>query len=129
MSILGKVKVLLIEDDPFLQSMYITKFELEGYEAHSANDGEAGLRLAQEILPDVILLDIMMPKMNGFEVLDKLKADKRTSAIPIIMLTNLNQKDEVEKCLVLGANDYLIKAHFMPTEVVARIDKLLKSVK
>jgi len=129
MSILGKVKVLLVEDDPFLQSMYMTKFELEGFEVYSANDGELGAALALEKIPDIILLDILMPKMDGFEVLQHLKADKKTSNIPVIMLTNLNQKEEVEKCLVLGADDYLIKAHFMPTEVVARIIKLLNSKK
>lgn len=119
----------MVEDDPFLQSMYMTKFELEGFEVYSANDGELGAALALEKIPDIILLDILMPKMDGFEVLQHLKADKKTSNIPVIMLTNLNQKEEVEKCLVLGADDYLIKAHFMPTEVVARIIKLLNSKK
>jgi len=91
----------------------------------AAADGEKGLVLAVGSAPDIILLDIMLPKMNGFEVLEKLKADKRTVGIPVLLLTNLNQKNEVERGLALGAEDYLIKAHFMPSEVVTKIKKIL----
>ena len=123
-----KRKILLVEDDPFLLSMYATKFELEGFEVVSADDGEKGLALALEAKPDIILLDILMPKMNGFEVLQELKADDRTRDIPVILLTNLNQKEEVERALELGAVDYLIKAHFMPSEVVAKIKKVIEGM-
>ena len=119
------IKILLIEDDPFLLSMYSIKFEAEGFVVVSADDGEKGLEMAKKTNSDIILLDILMPKMNGFEVLEKLKADEGTKKIPIILLTNLNQKDEIEKGLILGADDYLIKAHFMPSEVVTRIKKIL----
>jgi DNA-binding response OmpR family regulator len=121
-----KIKILLIEDDPFLLSMYTTKFELDNFQVFTAEDGEKGLEVAQKgEIPDIILLDILMPKMNGFEVLENLKASERTKNIPVILLTNLNQKDEIERGLALGANDYLIKAHFMPSEVVAKIKKVL----
>lgn len=120
-----KIKVLLIEDDPFLLSMYTTKFEIEGFWIITADDGEKGIELAGSQKPDIILLDILMPKMNGFEVLESIKADKATAQIPVILLTNLNQKDEIEKGLRLGAEDYLIKAHFMPTEVIEKVRKLL----
>ena len=119
------IKILLIEDDPFLLSMYSIKFEAEGFVVVSADDGEKGLEMAKKTDANIILLDILMPKMNGFEVLEKLKEDERTRKIPIILLTNLNQKDEIEKGLILGADDYLIKAHFMPSEVVTRIKKIL----
>ena len=119
------IKILLIEDDPFLLSMYSIKFEAEGFVVATADDGEKGLEAAKKTDSDIILLDILMPKMNGFEVLEKLKEDERTRKIPIILLTNLNQKDEIEKGLILGADDYLIKAHFMPSEVVTRIKKIL----
>ena len=76
-------------------------------------------------MPDVIFLDIMMPKMNGFEVLEKLKSDNKVSKIPVILLTNLSQKDEIERAMNLGAADFLIKAHFRPSEVVEKIKKLL----
>lgn len=120
------IKILLIEDDPFLLSMYSTKFEIEKFKVVSANDGEKGLKAAKVEDPDIILLDIMMPKMNGFEVLEGLKADEKTKNIPVILLTNLNQKDEIERGLALGANDYLIKAHFMPSEVVDKIKEIIK---
>ncbi|MCU0679148.1 MAG: response regulator [Planctomycetes bacterium] len=120
-----QIKILLVEDDPFLLSMYSTKFELENFEVVAAADGEKGLVMAANTAPDIILLDIMLPKMNGFEVLEKLKADRITAGIPVLLLTNLNQKNEVERGLALGAEDYLIKAHFMPSEVVARIKKIL----
>lgn len=121
-----EIKILLIEDDPFLLSMYSTKFEIEGFEVLTANNGEEGLALAKANLPDIILLDILMPVMNGFEVLEQLKNDSKTKKIPVILLTNLNQRDEIEKGLTMGADDYLIKAHFMPSEVVEKIRKILK---
>lgn len=120
-----KIKILLVEDDPFLLSMYSTKFEIEGFEVITADDGEKGLKAANQEGADIILLDILMPNMNGFEVLEKLKAQEKTRDIPVILLTNLNQKDEIEKGMVLGAADYMIKAHFMPSEVVAKIKKVL----
>ena len=119
------IKILLIEDDPFLLSMYSTKFEIENFQVESAEDGEKGLELALKSDPDIILLDILMPKMNGFEVLEKLKTNEKTKHVPVILLTNLNQKDEIERGMSLGADDYLIKAHFMPTEVVDKIKKVI----
>ena len=123
-----KIKILLIEDDPFLLSMYSTKFEIEGYAVACAEDGVKGLKMSAVELPSIILLDIMMPKMNGFEVLEGLKKVETTKNIPVILLTNLNQKNEIERGLALGANDYLIKAHFMPSEVVEKIRQVMSSV-
>ncbi len=121
-----KIKILLIEDDPFLLNMYATKFELENFKVVMAEDGEKGLKTAIKEIPDIILLDIMLPQMDGFEVLKGLKEEKSTQAIPVILLTNLSQKEEVERGLSMGANDYLIKAHFMPSEVVDKIKEVLK---
>lgn len=120
-----KIKLLIVEDDVFLLNMYASKFELEGFDVVLAEDGEKGWKSALKELPDVILLDIMMPKMNGFEVLERLKSDDKVSRIPVILLTNLGQKDDIDKAMNLGAVDYLIKAHFRPSEVVAKIKKLL----
>ena len=124
-----KIKILLIEDDAFLLSMYATKFELEGLEVLSAEDGEKGLKSAAKDKPDIILLDILLPKMDGFEVLKEIKKQEATKAIPVILLTNLSQRSDVERALELGAVDYLIKAHFMPTEVVDKIKKILAEKK
>ena len=126
MPVSGKIKILLIEDDPFLLNMYATKFELENFKVTVADDGEKGVRAVEKEIPDIILLDIMLPKMNGFEVLKQLKAIKNFCNIPVILLTNLSQKNEIEQGLSLGAVDFLIKAHFMPSEVVEKIKTILK---
>ncbi|MCK4554618.1 response regulator [Candidatus Parcubacteria bacterium] len=121
-----KIKILLIEDDPFLLSMYATKFESENFKVIIAEDGEKGLKLAAREMPSIILLDILLPKMDGFEVLKELKNNKATGYIPVILLTNLSQKTEIEQGLSMGAEDYLIKAHFMPSEVVEKIKQVLR---
>lgn len=121
----NKYKILIVEDDSFLLSMYATKFEVEGFEVIMAEDGEKGLRLAKKELPDMILLDILLPKMNGFEVLKALKEDETTKNLKVLLLTNLSQRAEVDQGFDFGAVDYLIKAHFMPSEVVAKVKKIL----
>ena len=121
-----KVHVLLVEDDSFLIDIYKTKFEMENFKVSVSDNGEAGFVDAKKKKPDIILLDILLPKMDGFGVLKKLKADKVTKKIPVILLTNLGQKDDVQKGLDLGAVDYLIKAHFKPSETVDRVRKALK---
>jgi len=122
-----KTKILLIEDDSFLLSMYTAKFELEDFQIFAAEDGEKGLKLAIKEKPDIILLDIILPKMDGFEVLKQLKAQIETKNIPVILLTNLSQRTEINKGLSMGAVDYLIKAHFMPSEVVDKIKEVIKT--
>ena len=115
-----------MEDDAFLTNIYQTKFEMEGFKVSVADNGESGLADAKKKKPDVILLDILLPKMDGFMVLEKLKADETLKGIPVILLTNLGQKDDVEKGLQLGAVDYLIKAHFKPSETVEKVKKALQ---
>jgi DNA-binding response OmpR family regulator len=121
-----QIHVLLVEDDSFLSNIYKTKFELEGFKVTTAEDGVLGLEQAKKKKPDIILLDILLPKMDGFMVLEKLKADSITATIPVILLTNLGQKDDVDKGLKLGAVDYLIKAHFKPSETVDKVYEALK---
>jgi DNA-binding response OmpR family regulator len=125
MNNVSQIKILLIEDDPFLSSMYTTKFESDNFIVTAAEDGDKGLAMAEAENPNIILLDIMLPKMDGFEVLKKIKSNPRISQIPVILLTNLNQKEEIEKGMNLGAADYLIKAHFLPSEVVEKIKEIL----
>ena len=122
----GKQKILIVEDDNFLMGMYLSKLELEGFKVVSASDGEKALRLAKKELPDIILLDLLLPKKNGFDVLAELKKNEQTKAIPVIVLTNLGQKEDIDKCFKFGAEDYLIKAHFIPSEVIAKIKKALE---
>ena len=118
--------VLLVEDDNFLANIYKTKFEMEGFKVSVASDGEEGLEAVKKKKPDIILLDILLPKMDGFIVLEHLKKDDEVKDIPVILLTNLGQKDDVEKGLEMGAVDYLIKAHFKPSETVDKVKKVLK---
>ncbi len=121
-----KAHVLIVEDDVFLSGIYQKKFEMEGYRVSTADNGEKALADIKKKKPDIVLLDILLPKLDGFAVLEKLKADPVTKPIPVILLTNLGQKDDVEKGLEAGAVDYLIKAHFKPSEVVDKVKKVLK---
>jgi DNA-binding response OmpR family regulator len=120
-----KLKVLIVDDDAFLSGIYATKLELEGFQVATARDGDEGLKMAQKEMPQLILLDVLMPKLDGFEVLKRLKADAALKGIPVIMLTNLGQKEDIEQALREGAEDYLIKAHFVPAEAVDKIRKVL----
>lgn len=118
-------KVLVVEDDDFLLEMYSTKLELEGFKVYNATNGVQGLKVAQREEPDLILLDLNLPEMSGFEVLEQLKNTENTKDISVVVLTNYSQKDHIDRCLDLGADDYLIKAHFVPSEVISKIKKLL----
>ncbi len=118
-------KILIIEDDSFISDMYKIKLESEGFDVNVAPDGIQGLEEAGKWHPDLILLDIVMPKMDGFTVLQNLKQQPATQGVPVVMLTNLGQRDSVERGLKLGAKDYIIKAHFTPLEVVEKVKEFL----
>ena len=119
-------KILFIEDESALQKTFGEILRQEGYEMISALDGETGLRLAKSEKPDLILLDLILPKMHGFEVLKKLKEDKETKDIPVIVLTNLEKIEDVDKALELGATTYLVKAKYSLEEIVEKIKKALE---
>jgi len=118
--------ILFIEDESALQKTFGEILRQEGYEMISALDGEIGLKLAQNKKPDLILLDLILPKMHGFEVLKKLKEDQETKEIPVIVLTNLERIEDIDKALELGATTYLVKAQYSLAEVVEKIKKALK---
>jgi PleD family two-component response regulator len=117
--------ILIVDDDVFISGIYATKLNVEGYEVHQAIDGEAGFAMAKEVLPDVILLDVLMPKMDGFETLRKLKTTASTKNIPVFMLTSMGQKEDIDRGLNEGAVDYLLKTQTLPTDAVEKIRKLL----
>ncbi|MBI5732078.1 MAG: response regulator [Candidatus Magasanikbacteria bacterium] len=121
----NQLKIVLVEDDSFLSDIYKTKLELEGFKVMVAGDGEKGLKLIQTKTPNLIILDILLPKMDGFAILETIKKDENLKKIPVILLTNLGQNEEVRKVFSLGAVDYLIKAHYKPSEVVEKIKKHL----
>ncbi|KKT26480.1 MAG: Transcriptional regulatory protein WalR [Parcubacteria group bacterium GW2011_GWA2_43_9b] len=120
-----KIKILLVEDDKFLSEMYVTKLTGSGFDVETAFDGEEALKKAKEFKPDLVFLDIVLPKKDGFEVLSALKDGGFLPDMKVIALTNLGQKEEVAKGMSLGASDYIVKAHFTPTEVVAKAKKVL----
>jgi DNA-binding response OmpR family regulator len=124
---MAKPKVLLVEDDEMLHTMYTQKFTKEGYEVASAYNGAEGVAAAETSKPDVILLDIIMPKMDGFVALKKLKKNDMTKAIPVILLTNLGQEEDIRKGRELGATDYFIKANHTPQEVVDKVKEVMGS--
>jgi len=119
-------KILFIEDESALQKTFGDTLRGEGYKMIPALDGEIGLRLAKSEKPDLILLDLILPRIHGFEVLKKLKEDKETQAIPIIILTNLEGIGDIEKALELGAETYLIKAEYSLEEVLQKIKKAIE---
>ncbi len=125
----NKPKILLIEDEEMLANMYEVKFGNEGFELHKAPDGAQGLELAKSVKPDFILLDIIMPKMDGFSVLKSLKGDSTTKDIPVILLTNLGQDEDIERGKQLGAVGYLVKANITPAEVVDAVKKEMAKIK
>ena len=118
--------ILIIEDDKFLRELIVQKLIKEGFEISEAVDGEEGMKKVKEEKPDLILLDLILPGIDGFEVLARMKEDPVLAAIPVIILSNLGQKEDVEKGLKLGAVDYLIKAHFTPGEIIDKIKAALK---
>lgn len=119
-------KILTIEDDKFLRELIVKKLEKDGYEVFQAADGEEGVKKVKEINPDLVLLDLILPGIDGFEVLSRMKEDISLVQIPVIIFSNLGQKDDVEKGLKLGAVDYFIKAHFTLGEIIKKIKVNLK---
>ncbi len=117
--------ILIVEDDPVMSRMYQRIFSIEGHTIVVANDGEEAIEKARTIKPALMLLDIMMPKMNGFQVLEKLKHDPETTGIPIIMLTNLAGTQEMENAMTHGAIKYLIKSELEPTHLTTIIREVL----
>jgi len=121
-----KIKILLIEDDATLVEMYEMKFKESEFEILVADRGAQGLEIAEKQVPDIILLDIILPEMDGFAILRELKKDEKTKRIPVLLLSNLGQDSDIEKGKKLGAEDYLVKANYTPTQVVDMVRKYIK---
>jgi DNA-binding response OmpR family regulator len=124
-----KGKILIIEDDASLRRVYQDMCKVEGYSFAVAEDGEKGWQMVKTEKPDLILLDLVMPKMHGFEVLKNIRGDSETKDIPVLIMTALDEQEDIHKGLELGANDYLIKGFFSPSETLAKVRAVLSSVK
>jgi len=119
----GAKKILLVEDEEIMLTLLQRKLAKEGYQISVARDGEEGLRLMKESKPNLVLLDIVMPKLDGFEVLEKMKGDKDLNKIPVIIISNSGQPVELDKAKALGVKDWLIKTEFDPNEVIEKVKK------
>ncbi len=120
-------RILVVEDDRFLRKAAEAALRRQGFTVLVAADGEEGLRVARSELPDLVLLDLIMPGLQGFEVLKLLKADAATSAIPVIILSNLGQDSDVKEAMDAGAVDYLVKANLALDTLVARVKTLFEA--
>lgn len=118
---MNKKKILLVEDDEVLASVYRARLEMEGFEVEEVHDGEKALSVAINFRPDLILLDVMMPKINGFDVLDILKNTPETMNMRIIMLTALSQEADRDRAEKLGVDDYLVKSQVVIADVIERV--------
>jgi len=116
-----KKKILLVEDDMALSAVYRSRLEIEGFDVREANNGEDALSATVEYRPDLILLDVMMPKISGFDVLDILRNTPETANVRIVMLTALSQPKDKERAESLGVDDYLVKSQVVIGDVVARV--------
>ena len=126
---LPKTRILLVDDNPTLLDMYKERLEAGGYEVVTASNGQEALSKAVEYLPQCMLLDIMMPKINGFDVLENIRSNNETKNIPVIMLSALVQDSNKEKGIKEGADDYIVKSETMPGEVITKIENVIKKRK
>jgi DNA-binding response OmpR family regulator len=122
----SKGRVLVIEDESVFRMVYKDALTNYGYKALTAEDGESGWQMAKTEKPDLILLDLNLPKLHGLEVLKNIRCDDETKSIPVIILTVLGQREDIRKGLDLGANDYLVKGFYSPREVFRKIDAILE---
>lgn len=121
----NKGKILIIEDDRYISKMYQLKLSLEGYDVQVAENGREGVDKVKEFMPSIVLLDILMPELDGFEVLKIVKGDDATKDIPVLIMSNLGQEDHVEKGMKLGAIGYIVKSQYTPSKVVEKIKSVI----
>ncbi len=118
-------KVLIVEDDRYISKMYQLKLSLDGMEVQVADNGRVGVEKVKEFKPEIILLDILMPELDGYEVLKIIKSDSETKDIPVLILSNLGQEDHIQKGMQLGAVGYIVKSQYTPSKVVDKIKEIL----
>jgi len=119
-------KIAIVEDDQVINQMYRMKFEAAGFDVSSASDGEAGVALVKKLRPDIILLDLQMPRMGGAEALEHIRNDKNLEKTPVIILTNLGEEEAPKTLRSLGIHSYIVKAELAPSQVVSRVKDALK---
>lgn len=118
-------KILIIEDDDFFRGLIGKKLLFEEFDVYMASNGEEGISKLKEHKPDLVLLDMLLPSMDGFEVLTKIKEDSTTVAIPVIIASNLVEKEDVDRALKMGAVDYMIKSQYTPEMIIEKVKKVM----
>ena len=124
-----KEKILIVDDEELIRKIYYERLNFEGFEVQTANDGFEALEKMKTYTPDLILLDILMPRKDGFATLEEMKKNPNLKDTAVIILTNAGREDDIKKGIFLGANDYLIKTNYSPNEIVGKISSLLKGIK
>lgn len=124
-----KEKILVVDDEELIRKIYLERLNFEGFQVQTASDGVEALEKIKTFMPDLILLDVLMPRKDGFATLEEIKKDPQLKNISIIILTNAGREDDIKKGIFLGANDYLVKTNYSPNEIVGKITALLKGAK
>src|ERR1041385_7469170 len=125
---MGKATILIIEDQEGFRKIYQTLLESEGYDGLMAEDGELGWIISREKSPHLILLDLGLPKLDGFEVLQKLRSDPKTKPIPVMIFSVMGEQNDIKKALEMGANDYTVKGFYTPRQILSKVKNLLNTV-
>ncbi len=120
-------RLLIIEDDDFLRSLAVTKLEKEGYVMETATTGDTGLAHIMKLPPDLVILDLMLPNMSGFEVLEKIRSHEPTKDVKVVVFSNLGEEADIKRCMDLGVSEYLVKANFTLDELAEKIRMILAS--
>lgn len=121
-----KIKILLVEDDKMILDMYKNRFEKEGYEVLTTDRGSEAMELARKEKPKIVLLDIILPEVDGFTILKNLKSDAATKKIPVLMLTNLGQESDQSKGAESGAAGYFVKSQHTPADILKKVEEIIK---
>lgn len=118
------IKILVVEDDKFLRELLVRKLYSEGFTVESAIDATGAFDILKRFIPSIILLDLILPGIDGFEILSRIKKDNALAAVPVIILSNLGQKEDIERAMSLGAIDFMVKANFTLDEIVSKVRKI-----
>jgi DNA-binding response OmpR family regulator len=122
-------KIAIIEDDAAIHQMYRMKFETEGFDVQLASNGKSGIELVKKFNPDIVLLDLQMPEVDGLEALRAIRSSKQNKQTPVIILTNLGEEESPKELKDLGANGYIVKADYTPRQVVLKVKETLEATK
>ena len=118
-------KILVVEDDTFLRQLIAAKMEADGFDIFVAVDADATFKYLEESKPEIILLDLMLPGLNGFQILEEIKKDPKNKEIPVVILSNLSQKEDIDRAMLLGAKDFWVKAYLTLDDIVEKIDSII----